>query len=102
MVSPLLGLFPLASKTVAMFKSLHTRNLGENHCGGRSAVALRLAEYGAMVIKETSSTPIYLALYSDRIYFKDASTLWGMSNSFSVGRIIRQNEPDGGLRTIMS
>lgn len=100
-VGPLTGLFPLASKTVAMFKSPHTGNLGESHCGGRSAVALRLAGYGAMVIKGASSTPLYLAIHGDRIYFRDASALWGMTNSFTVGRIIRQNEPASGLRTIM-
>ncbi len=37
-VGPLTALFPLASKTVAMFKSPHTGNLGESHCGGRSAI----------------------------------------------------------------
>ena len=100
-VGPLTGLFPLASKTVAMFKSPHTGNLGESHCGGRSAVALRLAGYGAMVIKGASSTPLYLAVHGNRIYFRDASALWGMTNSFTVGRIIRQNEPAAGLRTIM-
>jgi len=100
-VGPLTGLFPLASKTVAMFKSPHTGNLGESHCGGRSAVALRLAGYGAIVIKGVSSTPLYLAIHGDRIYFRDASALWGMTNSFTVGRIIRQNEPASGLRTIM-
>ena len=49
-VGPLVGLFPLASKTVAMFRSPHTGNLGESHAGGRSATALRLAGYGAIVI----------------------------------------------------
>ena len=34
-VGPLVGLFPLASKTVAMFKSPLTGNLGESHAGGR-------------------------------------------------------------------
>ncbi|MCD6575369.1 hypothetical protein J7K97_06830, partial [Candidatus Aerophobetes bacterium] len=33
-IGPLTGLFPLASKTVAMFKSPHTGNIGESHCGG--------------------------------------------------------------------
>ena len=47
-VGPLTGLFPLASKTVAMFKSPLTGNLGESHCGGRSAIAIRLAGYGAI------------------------------------------------------
>ncbi len=37
-VGPLTSLYPLASKTVAMFKSPHTGNLGESHAGGRSAV----------------------------------------------------------------
>ena len=40
-VGPLVGFFPIASKTVAMFKSPHTGNLGESHAGGRSAVAIR-------------------------------------------------------------
>lgn len=54
-----------------------------------------------MVIRGVSSTPLYLAIHGDRVYFRDASALWGMTNSFTVGRIIRQNEPATGLRTIM-
>ena len=100
-VGPLTGLYPLASKTVAMFKSPHTGNLGESHCGGRSAVAIRMAGFGAIVIRGASATPIYLAIHGDRVHFRDASTLWGMGNSFTVGRVIRGNEPSAGLRTIM-
>ncbi|MHC4179580.1 MAG: aldehyde ferredoxin oxidoreductase N-terminal domain-containing protein, partial [Planctomycetota bacterium] len=100
-VGPLTGLFPLASKSVAMFKSPHTGDLGESHCGGRSAVAIRMAGYGAIVIKGSSDLPIYVAIHGDRVFFRNASTLWGMSNSFTVGRIIRENEPAAGLRTIM-
>jgi len=100
-VGPLTGLFPLASKTVAMFKSPHTGNLGESHCGGRSAVAIRMAGYGAIVIKGASDIPLYLAIHGNQVYFRDASSLWGMENSFTVGRIIRENEPGAGLRTIM-
>ena len=100
-VGPLTGLFPLASKTVAMFKSPHTGNLGESHCGGRSAIAIRMAGYGAIVIKGSSATPIYLSIKDKKVFFRDASTLWGMENCFTVGRIIRENEPGSGLRTIM-
>ena len=100
-VGPLVGYFPLASKTVAMFKSPHTGNLGESHCGGRSAVAIRMAGYGAIVITGASDIPIYLAIDGNKVYFRDASTLWGMRNSFTVGRIIRENETGAGLRTIM-
>ncbi len=98
---PLGGLFPLASKSVAMFKSPLTGNLGESHAGGRSAVALRLAGYGAMVIKGANDHPGYLAIHDKRIYFRDARALWGMGSCFTVGRIIRENEPGPGLRSIM-
>jgi aldehyde:ferredoxin oxidoreductase len=100
-VGPLTGLFPLASKTVAMFKSPHTGNLGESHCGGRSAVAIRMAGYGAIVIEGKSETPVYLAVHGGHVYFRDASTLWGMSSSLTVGRVIREREAGPGLRTIM-
>ena len=100
-VGPLTGLYPFASKTVALFKSPHTGNLGESHCGGRSATAIRMAGYGAIVIRGSSDTPIYLAIHGDKVYFRDASALWGMQNSFTVGRIIRENEPNAGLRSIM-
>lgn len=100
-VGPLTGLFPLASKTVAMFKSPHTGNLGESHCGGRSAIAIRTAGYGAIVIRGASDIPLYLSIHGNQVYFRDASSLWGMENSFTVGRIIRENEPGAGVRTIM-
>jgi len=100
-VGPMTGLFPLASKTVAMFKSPHTDNLGESHCGGRSAVAIRMAGYGAIVIEGRSEIPIYLAIHGSEVHFRDASTLWGMSSSLTAGHVIREREPGSGLRTIM-
>jgi len=100
-VGPLNGLFPIASKTVAMFKSPHTGNLGESHAGGRSAIAIRMAGYGAIVIKGKSERPCYIAIHSDRVYFRDATTLWGLKEGVSVGSLIRRQESGAGLRTIM-
>jgi len=100
-VGPLNALFPLASKTVALFKSPHTGNLGESHCGGRSAVALRLAGYGALVIEGKSDVPVYLSIQNGRVHFRDARALWGLSSSFTVGRIVREQEPGSGYRTIL-
>jgi aldehyde:ferredoxin oxidoreductase len=100
-VGPLVGLYPLASKTVSMFKSPLTGNLGESHAGGRSAVAIRSADLGAIVIKGTSSSPIYLSIDDGNVKFKDASALWGIMNSITVGRIIRELEPGRGVRTII-
>jgi len=77
-VGPLVGLFPMASKTVAMFKSPHTGNLGESHAGGRSAVCIRQAGYGAIVIKGASAIPVYITIFGDRVQFHDGRALWGM------------------------
>lgn len=100
-VGPLVGLYPMASKTVAMFKSPHTGDLGESHAGGRSAVAIRLAGYGAIVVKGVSSMPVYLVVDGDRVRFRDASALWGMRSSYTVGDILRERESNAGRRTIM-
>ncbi len=100
-VGPLVGLFPLASKTVAMFKSPHTGNLGESHAGGRSATSIRLAGYGAIVIQGASASPIYLVIDGDQVHFRDAAALWGLRSSYTVGSVLRQREPGSGRRSIM-
>jgi aldehyde:ferredoxin oxidoreductase len=100
-VGPLVGLFPLASKTVAMFKSPHTGNLGESHAGGRSAVAIRMAGYGAIVIRGRSASPVYLVVDGDKVYFRDASALWGLHSSYTAGSVLREREKGSGERTIL-
>lgn len=100
-VGPLSALFPLASKTVALFKSPHTGNLGESHCGGRSALAIRLAGYGAIVITGKSELPVYLVIDETGVRFRDARALWGLSSSFTVGRIVREREGGSGVRSIL-
>ncbi len=99
-VGPLTALFPSASKTAAMFKSPLTGNLGESHCGGRSAMAIKLAGYGAMVIKGSSDIPVYLAIHGDEVNFRDASSIWGVE-AVTVGRILREAEKGSGVRTII-
>ncbi|RLF08443.1 MAG: aldehyde:ferredoxin oxidoreductase [Thermoprotei archaeon] len=100
-VGPFNGIYPAVSKTVAMFKSPHTGNLGESHAGGRSSIAIRLAGYGAIVIKGVSDVPVWVSVRGKTVKFNDARALWGMRSSFTVGRIIRENEPNPGFRTIM-
>lgn len=100
-VGPLTGLFPLASKTVAMFKSPHTGNLGESHAGGRSAVAIRQAGYGAVVIRNASRSPVYLVVDGNGVQFRDASALWGLRNAYTAGSVLREREGGSGTRSIM-
>ncbi len=100
-VGPLTGLFPLASKTTALFKSPHTGNLGESHAGGRSAIAIRMAGYGAIVIRGSSSSPVYLSIDGSHVHFRDASALWGTNNAYTVGSVLRERESGAGMRSIM-
>ena len=100
-VGPLVGLYPLASKTVAMFKSPLTGNLGESHAGGRSAIARRSAGYGAIVIRGASESPVYISIDGRGVQFRDASGIWGIASSVTTGRIIRELETGAGTRTIM-
>ena len=93
-VDPLTAIFPTASKTVATFKSPLTQEFGESHAGGRSAIAIRMAGYGAIVVKGSSDIPIYLAIHGNRVYFKDARGLWGIEDTVTVGRILREIEPN--------
>jgi aldehyde:ferredoxin oxidoreductase len=60
-----------------------------------------MAGYGAIVIKGSSDMPVVVAIHDDRVFFRDASTLWGMSSVFTIDRIVRQGEPNPGLRSVM-
>jgi aldehyde:ferredoxin oxidoreductase len=100
-VGPFNALYPMASKTVAMFKSPLTGNLGESHAGGRSAIAIRLAGYGAIVIKGASDIPVWVSVHGSKVYFRDARALWGVRSTHTVGRVLREVEGGHGFRAIM-
>ncbi len=100
-IGPFTPAYPLASKTVAMFKSPLTGNLGESHAGGRTATAIANAGYGAIIIKGKSKKPVYIVVHNDKVYFRDARVIWGIADSLIVGRIIAENEKGRGIRTVM-
>ncbi len=56
-VGPLTAYFPLMSKTVCAFKSPYHDQYAESHAGGRSAIALRFAQYDALVITGRARRP---------------------------------------------
>ncbi len=100
-IGPFTPAYPLASKTVALFKSPLTGNLGESHAGGRTATSIANAGYGAIVIKGRSKKPIYIVVENDKVHFRDARVLWGIEDSLIVGRIIAEREKGRGIRTVM-
>ena len=92
--------FPVITKTVAMFRSPLTGELGESYAGGRLALTLFLAGYDAVVIRGKAEYPSYLTITRNNVEIKDARALWGMTSE-EVGRVIREREPGGGKRSII-
>ena len=99
-IGALSTIFPVITKTVAMFRSPLTGELGESYAGGRLAMTLMLAGYDALVIKGRAKKPSYIAINRNNVEIKDARAFWGMSSD-EVGRVIREREPGGGKRSII-
>jgi len=100
-VGPLTSIYPMISKTVAVFKSPLNGFFAESHAGGRSASAIRFAGYGAIVIRGVSDRPVYLVIEPEKVRFRDASALWGVRSAETVGRILREVTSGAGLRSIL-
>ncbi len=99
-VGPLNCLYPCASKTVANFKSPITGSYGESHAGGRLSFALRMAGYGALVIKGFSERLVCLFVDDEGVTFRGAEPLKGLS-SLEVERELRRLEGPG-IESIVS
>lgn len=88
-------MFPVLTKTVAMFRSPLTNELGESYAGGRLAMTMFMAGYDAIVLHGRSSKPVYLQISSNDVRLKDARAMWGL-NSEDTGRAVREREAGGG------
>jgi len=89
-------IFPVLTKTVAMFVSPLTGELGESYAGGRLAMALLLAGYDALVITGKAKKYSYLTISNHSVDIRDARALWGLGNKDAV-RTVRDREYAGGL-----
>lgn len=92
--------FPVITKTVAMFISPLTGELGESYAGGRMALTMLHAGYDAIVITGKAEEPCYISILEKQVEIKDARAFWGM-DSDRVGDYIRQREPFSGKRSII-
>ena len=99
-VGALTSVFPVMTKTVAVFYSPHTGELGESYAGGRLAFAMMQAGYDAIVISGKAKKPTYISVRSDNVSFRDARALWGLPSTV-IGRVIREREPGPGKRSII-
>jgi len=87
--------FPVLSKTVAMFVSPHNGSLGESYAGARMAMAMFMAGYDAIVITGKSKRPAYLSVSTDTVVVRDARAIWGL-NVEETGHTLRNREHHKG------
>ena len=93
-------IFPVVTKTAAMFISPLTGEMGESYAGGRLAFSLLHCGIDALVIYGKSEKPIYLSINSSDINFRDARAIWRMDCD-RTGDYIRDMEGGGGKRSII-
>lgn len=99
-IGALTGLFPLMSKTVCSFKSPYHDQFAESHAGGRSALAIRFADYDAIVIKGRAERLSCLSIGMKHLEVKDVQFLAG-NDVFKTGKILRRMFPGSGHRSIL-
>ena len=99
-IGPLNGMFPVATKIVATFKSPLTGELGESYAGGRFPLAVRFAGHEAIVIRGAAERPSYISINNSDVKIKDATSIWGVEAQ-TVGMILREHEPGVGRRSII-
>ncbi len=97
---PLNMFYPCCAKTVALFKSPLTGNLGESYAGGKLSMAMRLAGHDAIMITGKLEKPHYLLIQDDSVEFRNAHALWGLSTR-ATGRILKEKSPGEGKRSIL-
>ncbi|WP_027178244.1 aldehyde ferredoxin oxidoreductase N-terminal domain-containing protein [Maridesulfovibrio bastinii] len=99
-IGPLTGLFPLMSKTVCSFKSPYHDQFAESHAGGRSALALKFADYDALVITGKARRLSCLSIGMRHLEVRDIQFLAG-KDVFTTGKILRKMYPGSGHRSIL-
>ena len=99
-IGPLNGIFPVATKTVATFKSPLTGELGESYAGGRLSLAMRFAGHEAIVIRGRADRPSYISINDSEVRIKDATSIWGV-DAQNTGVVLREHETGVGRRSII-
>jgi len=99
-IGPLNGIFPVATKAVATFKSPLNGELGESYAGGRLHLAMRFAGHEAIVIRGRAERPCYISINDAEVKIKDATSIWGI-DAQTTGMILREREPGVGRRSII-
>jgi aldehyde:ferredoxin oxidoreductase len=69
-------------------KSAQTRGYLECYGGGRTAVLLSRTGNDTIIIQGKSVDPVFLEISHDGVFFRDGSSLWGLSTGESLKRML--------------
>jgi aldehyde:ferredoxin oxidoreductase len=83
---PILG----SSRYGVFAKSAQTRGYLESYGGGRTAILLSRTGNDAIVIKGKSSSPVFLDISHEGVFFREGSALWGLPTDQSLKGIARE------------
>jgi len=99
-IGPFSTVFPVCTKTVAMFKSPLTGNLGESHAGGRLAMAMFGAGIHVLRISGRAPNFSYLTINDETAVVKQANSLRNTS-ALAAERIMRDREDTTHKKSIV-
>ncbi len=99
-IGPLNNHFPVITKTIAMFKSPLTKDLGESHAGGNFGLALYQAGFHVLRIKGKSNNFSYIEIKNNNVKIIKADSLRGMTAT-ATKRILLDRYDNNRLHSII-
>lgn len=97
---PMVGtLVPSASRLAVDYKNVITGGVGSGNSGGRFAAEMKFAGYDHIVIMGKAAKPTYIYIEDDKVYFRDASDMWGQS-TWEMDNVIKDKEKDMAISTL--
>ncbi|MBF0543881.1 MAG: aldehyde:ferredoxin oxidoreductase [Candidatus Riflebacteria bacterium] len=99
-IGPFNVAYPIATKTIAVFKSPLNGNLGESHAGGRLAMAMYGAGFHVIRIVGRAPELSYLVIEGEKAILKTSNSLLGVS-ALATERILREREDSDYKRSII-
>lgn len=88
-----------ASRWIAQFKSPLTNAYCRSVGGGFFGAELKFAGYDAIIVEGRSEKPVYVWVNDDKVEFRDASLVWGMTTLATKEFLLE--ETDGRARMVM-
>jgi aldehyde:ferredoxin oxidoreductase len=89
---------PANSRFSICARSPATGIWGESNCGGFWGAELRFAGFDALLLAGRASAPVYVWIRDGVVGLRDASHLWGETDTYQTQRQIRQEVGDARAR----